>query len=110
MHHDWRSHGDIDWEHDTVVIGSRGTIDHRVDMASSRVTLREKGKSMFNNVGDPMKTIVVKVQPNKTPEVVSEHQCIGNACEEQMVLNEMAEGTDVIFVVKETHGCMIETV
>ncbi len=27
MHHDWRSHGDIDWEHDTVVIGSRGTID-----------------------------------------------------------------------------------
>ena len=53
---------------------------------------------------------VVKVQPNKTPEVVSEHQCIGNACEEQMVLNEMAEGTDVTFVVKETHGCMIETV
>ena len=32
------------------------------------------------------------------------------SCEEQMVLNEMAEGTDVTFVVKETHGCMIETV
>jgi len=27
-----------------------------------------------------------------------------------MVLNEMTEGTDVTFVVKETHGCMIETV
>ena len=27
-----------------------------------------------------------------------------------MVLNEMAEGTSVEFVVKETHGCMIETV
>jgi len=52
----------------------------------------------------------VKCEPNKTPEVVAEHQCIGNACEEQMVLNEMAEGTEVTFVVKETHGCMIETV
>lgn len=66
---------------------------------------------MFNNVGDPIEAFaVVKVQPNKQPEVVAEHQCIGNACEEQMVLNEMAEGTDVTFVVKETHGCMIETV
>ena len=58
---------------------------------------------MFNNVGHPIEAFaVVKCEPNKTPEVVSEHQCIGNACEEQMVLNEMAEGTDVTFVVKET--------
>ena len=59
---------------------------------------------MFNNVGDPIgfSFAVVKVQPGKTPEVVSEHQCLGNACEEQMVLNEMAEGTSVEFVVKET--------
>ena len=36
---------------------------------------------MFNNVGDPIDNAcehVVKVQPNKQPEVVSEHQCIGN--------------------------------
>jgi len=26
MHHDWRSHGDIDWEHDIVVIGQRATL------------------------------------------------------------------------------------
>ena len=66
---------------------------------------------MFNNVGNPIEAFaVVKVQPNKQPEIVSEHQCIGNAWEEQMVLNEMAEGTEVTFVVKETHGCMIETV
>ena len=66
---------------------------------------------MFNNVGDPIEAFaVVNVQQNKTPQVVSENQCIGNTCEEQMVLNEMAEGTDVTFVVKETHGCMIETV
>ena len=36
------------------------------------------GKVMFNNVGDLIDAIVVKVQPNKQPEVVSEHQCIGN--------------------------------
>jgi hypothetical protein len=35
---------------------------------------------------------------------------LGNAEEEKMVLNEMAEGTDITFVVKETFGCMIETV
>ena len=38
------------------------------------------GKVMFNNVGNSNRKyfIVVKVQPNKQPEVVSEHQCIGN--------------------------------
>ena len=25
MHHDWRSHGDIDWDHDIVIIGDSGT-------------------------------------------------------------------------------------
>ena len=30
---------------------------------------------MFNNVGDPIEAFaVVKVQPNKQPEIVSEHQ------------------------------------
>ena len=26
MHYDWRSHGDIDWEHDIVVFGRRATL------------------------------------------------------------------------------------
>jgi len=66
---------------------------------------------MFNNVGQPIEGFaILECHPNQNPIIVSTHQCIGNACEEQMVLNEMAEGTEVTFVVKETHGCMIETV
>ena len=66
---------------------------------------------MFNNVGNPIEAFaIVRCEPNKTPGVVAEHQCLGNAEEEKMVLNEMAEGTEVTFVIKETHGCMIETV
>ena len=66
---------------------------------------------MFNNVGHPIEAFaIVRCEPNKQPEVVAEHQCLGNAEEEKMVLNEMAEGTEVTFVIKETHGCMIETV
>ena len=42
--------------------------------------------------------------------IVSTHQCLGNVEEERMVLNEMPEGTDFTFVIKETFGCMIETV
>ena len=30
MHHDWRSHGDIDWDHDIVIIGDSGT-DHPIE-------------------------------------------------------------------------------
>ena len=66
---------------------------------------------MFNNVGEPIEGFaILECHPNQNPIIVSTHQCIGNACEEQMVLNEMAEGTDFTFVVKETFGCMIETV
>ena len=66
---------------------------------------------MFNNVGDPIEGFVVlECHPERGPVIVATHQCLGNAEEEKMVLNEMAEGTDVTFVVKETHGCMIETV
>jgi len=79
-------------------------------MARPRVKL-ERGKIMFNNVGHPIEGFaIVKCEPNKTPEVVAEHQCFGNAAEHAMVLNEMAEGTDTVFSIKETHGCMIETV
>ena len=66
---------------------------------------------MFNNVGQPIEGFaILECHPNQNPIIVSTHQCIGNACEEQMVLNEMAVGTDFTFAVKETFGCMIETV
>ena len=66
---------------------------------------------MFNNVGDPIEGFVVlECHPERGPVIVATHQCLGNAEEEKMVLNEMAEGTDTTFVVKETFGCMIETV
>jgi hypothetical protein len=66
---------------------------------------------MFNNVGNPIEGfMIVKCQPGKEPELFAEHQCFGNAAEHAMVLNEMADGTDVSFSVKETFGCMIETV
>ena len=66
---------------------------------------------MFNNVGHPIEGFaILKCEPNQNPVLVSTHQCLGNAEEHKMVLNEMAEGTDITFVVKETFGCMIETV
>ena len=52
---------------------------------------------------------ILKCQPEKQPEIVSLRQCLGNAEEEKMVLNEMAESTDTTFVVKNTFGCMIES-
>jgi len=68
------------------------------------------GVEMFNNVGHPIEGFaILKCEPDQTPVLVSTHQCLGNAEEEKMVLNEMAEGTDTTFVVKETFGCMIET-
>ena len=64
----------------------------------------------FDNVGNPIDGwAIVKCVSDKQPEIVSLHQCLGNAEEEKMVLNEMAEGTDTTFVVKNTFGCMIET-
>ncbi len=66
---------------------------------------------MFNNVGHPIEGFaILKCEPNQNPVLVSTHQCLGNAEEEKMVLNEMAEGTDTTFVVKNTFGCMIDTV
>ena len=66
---------------------------------------------MFNNVGHPIEGFtILECHPDETPIIVATHQSLGNACEEQMVLNEMAEGTDFTFVVKETFGCMMETV
>ena len=66
---------------------------------------------MFDNVGNPIDGwAILKCKPDNQPEIVSLHECLGNAEEEKMVLNEMAEGTDTTFVVKETFGCMIETV
>ena len=66
---------------------------------------------MFNNVGNAIEGFaILECHPDQNPIIVATHQCLGNAEEEKMVLNEMAEGTDVTFVVKETHGCMIETV
>tara|TARA_B100001027_G_scaffold204071_1_gene165976 strand:+ start:1430 stop:1633 length:204 start_codon:yes stop_codon:yes gene_type:complete len=65
---------------------------------------------MFDNVGNPIDGwAIMKCESDKQPEIVSLHQCLGNAEEEKMVLNEMAEGTDTTFVVKNTFGCMIET-
>tara|TARA_B100000073_G_scaffold261761_1_gene221448 strand:+ start:364 stop:564 length:201 start_codon:yes stop_codon:yes gene_type:complete len=65
---------------------------------------------MFNNVGHPIEGwAILKCESDKQPEIVSLHQCLGNAEEEKMVLNEMAEGTDTTFVVKNTFGCMIES-
>ena len=66
---------------------------------------------MFNNVGNPIEGwAILECKPDNQPEIVSLHQCLGNAEEEKMVLNEMAESTDTTFVVKNTFGCMIETV
>jgi len=65
---------------------------------------------MFNNVGNPIVGFaILECTPDKQPLLISTHQCLGNAEEEKMVLNEMAEGTDTTFVVKETFGCMIES-
>jgi len=65
---------------------------------------------MFDNVGNPIDGwAILKCESDKQPEIVSLHQCLGNAEEEKMVLNEMAEGTDTTFVVKNTFGCMIES-
>jgi len=65
---------------------------------------------MFDNVGNPIEGwAILKCESDKQPEIVSLHQCLGNAEEEKMVLNEMAEGTDATFVVKNTFGCMIES-
>ena len=65
---------------------------------------------MFDNVGNPIDGwAILKCETDKQPEIVSLHQCLGNAEEEKMVLNEMAEGTDTTFVVKNTFGCMIES-
>ena len=65
---------------------------------------------MFDNVGNPIDGwAILKCESDKQPEIVSLHQCLGNAEEEKMVLNEMVEGTDTTFVVKNTFGCMIES-
>ena len=65
---------------------------------------------MFDNVGNPIDGwAILKCESDKQPEIVSLHQCLGYAEEEKMVLNEMAEGTDTTFVVKNTFGCMIES-
>ena len=65
---------------------------------------------MFNNVGNPIEGwAILKCESDKQPEIVSLHQCLGNAEEEKMVLNEMSGGTDTTFVVKNTFGCMIES-
>ena len=65
---------------------------------------------MFDNVGNPIDGwAILKCESEKQPEIVSLHQCLGNAEEEKMVLNEMSEGTDTTFVVKNTFGCMIES-
>jgi hypothetical protein len=66
---------------------------------------------MFNNVGDPIDGFaVLECHPERGPVIVTTHQCLGNAEEERMVLNEMAEGTEFTFVVRETFGCIVETV
>ncbi len=66
---------------------------------------------MFNNVGDPIEGfLVLECHPERAPVTVATHQCLGNAEEESMVLNEMAEGTEFTFVVRETFGCIVETV
>jgi hypothetical protein len=65
---------------------------------------------MFNNVGNPIDGwAIVKCESDKQSEIVSLHQCLGNAEEEKMVLNEISEGTNTTFVVKNTFGCMIES-
>ena len=65
---------------------------------------------MFDNVGNPIDGwAIMKCESDKQPEIVSLHQCLGNAEEEKMVLNEMTESTDSTFVVKNTFGCMIES-
>ena len=65
---------------------------------------------MFDNNGNAIDGwAILKCQPEKQPEIVSLHQCLGNAEEEKMVLNEMTESTDTTFVVKNTFGCMIES-
>ena len=65
---------------------------------------------MFNNVGPPIEGFaILECHPDQEPIIVATHQCLGNAEEHKMVLNEMAEGTDFSFVVKEAFGCVIET-
>ena len=55
---------------------------------------------MFNNVGHPIEGwAILKCESDNQPEIVSLHQCLGNAEEEKMVLNEnRSEGTDTTFV------------
>ena len=66
---------------------------------------------MFNNVGNAIEGFaILECHQDQNHIIVATHQCLGNAEEEKMVLNEMAEGTDFTFVIKETFGCMIETV
>ena len=66
---------------------------------------------MLNNVGHPIEGFVVlECHTERVPVAVATHQWLGNAEEESMVLNEMAEGTEFTFVVRETFGCIVETV
>ena len=45
---------------------------------------------MFDNVGNPIDGwAILKCKSDNQPEIVSLHQCLGNAEEEKMVLNEM---------------------
>ena len=65
---------------------------------------------MFDKNGNAIDGwVILECKPDNQPEIISLHQCLGNAEEEKMVLNEMAEGTDTTFVVKNTFGCMIES-
>lgn len=65
---------------------------------------------MFDNVGNPMEGwAILRCHPDMESVIVGVHQCLGNAEEEKMVLNEMAEDTDFTFVIKNTFGCMIES-
>ena len=65
---------------------------------------------MFDNNGNAIDGWAILIcETDNHPEIVSLHQCLGNAEEEKMVLNEMAKGTDTTFVVKNTFGCMIES-
>ena len=79
----------VDWDTDTLIFVGRTSSDRISEWSQDQV---------------------LECHPNQNPIIVSTHQCLGNAEEERMVLNEMAEGTDFTFVIKETFGCMIETV
>jgi len=48
-------------------------------------------------------------RPDKESTLVATHECLGNAEEHRMFLNEIAETEETTFVIKETFGAGMST-